>query len=105
MGGHLPYIYTYKPVARMQLEKATRIGKLRLGNAGSAFVEVLVGQSAWPPNTEYKVRLSSHVHHGTICTALAPARGKEGGFEPPFFLRFARGSAGQNSISLSRTEA
>jgi hypothetical protein len=109
MAGNLPFIYIYKPFARTQLEKATRIGKLRLGNAGSAFVEVLVGQSAWPPNTEYKVRLSSHAHHGQHDLHCSCPCRREGGRLSSHLssCNLLGGQQGRTSICLSRarTEA
>lgn len=41
----------------LQLEKATCISGIDIGNNGSAFVEVLVGRSSWSSSEEFKVLL------------------------------------------------
>jgi hypothetical protein len=41
-----------------QLEKASKIISLDVCNAGSAFVEVLVGSSTWPASQKYEVIFS-----------------------------------------------
>ncbi|XP_032237711.2 DNA repair protein XRCC1 isoform X2 [Nematostella vectensis] len=44
-------------VVIIELQKATKINTIDIGNNGSAFVEVLVGRGSWEGNEQYKVLL------------------------------------------------
>nr|XP_060627274.1 protein XNDC1N [Anolis sagrei ordinatus] len=57
--------------AELQLEQATRIGYVDVGNCGSAFLQIDVGRSSWAPGQSYLTLLP--------CTALmTPAEAKGG---------------------------
>eukprot|EP00794_Sanderia_malayensis_P011119 gene11119-12289_t len=58
-------------VVVLQLEKATHIHSIDIGNNGSAFVEVLTGRSTWDANEEYKVLL-------VASSFMSPAESKSG---------------------------
>eukprot|EP00112_Aurelia_sp_Birch-Aquarium-sp1_P026789 Seg973.2 transcript_id=Seg973.2/GoldUCD/mRNA.D3Y31 product="DNA repair protein XRCC1" protein_id=Seg973.2/GoldUCD/D3Y31 len=60
-----------KAVVIIQLEKATQIHSIDIGNNGSAFVEVLAGRSTWDSNEEYKVLL-------VASSFMSPAESKAG---------------------------
>lgn len=55
----------------LQLEKATQISGLDIGNNGSAFIEVLVGRSSWSNSEEYNVLLAAS-------SFMTPADSKSG---------------------------
>ncbi|KAJ7387314.1 Short transient receptor putative channel 2-like [Desmophyllum pertusum] len=45
--------------AEFQLEKASYISHIDIGNCGSAFIEILVGNSMWPPDKPFVTLLPS----------------------------------------------
>eukprot|EP00795_Rhopilema_esculentum_P016836 gene16836-8307_t len=60
-----------KAIVVLQLEKATQIHSIDIGNNGSAFVEVLVGRSSWDSGDEFKVLL-------VASSFMSPAESKSG---------------------------
>ncbi|XP_062830490.1 protein XNDC1N [Anolis carolinensis] len=57
--------------AELQLEQATRIGYVDVGNCGSAFLQIDVGRSSWAPGQNYLTLLP--------CTALMTPSEAKGG--------------------------
>ncbi|XP_070605491.1 protein XNDC1N [Erythrolamprus reginae] len=56
--------------AELQLEQAGCIGYIDVGNAGSAFLQVEVGRSSWPPDQDYLTLLPT-------TTLMVPADAKQ----------------------------
>ena len=57
--------------AEIQLSEATKIAFINIGNAGSAFIEILAGNSLWPYGKEYVTFLASTM-------LMSPADSKTG---------------------------
>ena len=63
--------YSTQIEAEIHLTKTIKIGFINVGNAGSAFIELLVGSSMWPSGKDYVTLLPSQM-------LMSPADSKTG---------------------------